>query len=77
LQDDVETRLATFAHGLARKDDVDDAMMPDHFPANEDDDAATSTHAFNTLQELRSLFSNCRFFLNREVPKQALTVAIR
>ncbi|XP_006818888.1 pescadillo homolog [Saccoglossus kowalevskii] len=77
-----EQRLAALSQTLAAvaKDTGEDEVQGDEFPAGGSDDPEMIEKAKEEeekLKALKNLFSNCKFFLSREVPRESLTFIIR
>ncbi|XP_067680324.1 pescadillo-like [Haliotis asinina] len=76
-----EERLAAFTQSLQTvgSPDLDDHLIDD-FPTAASDDPDVVERAkveADNIKKLQSLFKGCKFFLNREVPREALTFIIR
>lgn len=67
-------------NGYVSKAILDEQQNIDNFEGDEDDGppAFASSHlSFQQLQRLQNLFAGCKFYLNREVPREMLCFAIR
>uniref|UniRef100_A0A914XB30 BRCT domain-containing protein n=1 Tax=Plectus sambesii TaxID=2011161 RepID=A0A914XB30_9BILA len=77
--EDSKERVYSLAQAIQKVGDVDEQSAVDEFPPEED--ATANSEALRqeaeSLARLRTLFASCRFFLNREVPKEALTFIVR
>ncbi|XP_046365671.1 pescadillo-like [Haliotis rufescens] len=76
-----EERLAAFTQSLQTigSPDLDDHLIDD-FPTAVSDDPDMVEKAqveAENMKRLQSLFKGCKFFLNREVPRETLTFIIR
>jgi len=75
LDEEELDKVYSLARPLARTQEVEPESTVDTFSLMDSEEALASK--LQQLQILRQLFSKCRFFLNREVPKEPLTLIIR
>jgi pescadillo protein len=84
-EDDHTEILASLGHSLARvvveeagdEADDDEEEIPVEMSAEEAEARSAARREEQKLTQLKSLFDGCRFFLSREVPREALTFIIR
>lgn len=82
---DMEEAIASLnkplvSNGNMAKAILDEQQNIDNFEGDEDDTPPTfgSSHlTFQQLQRLQNLFADCKFYLNREVPRETLCFVIR
>jgi len=77
-EDEIVERVYSLAQPLQKTSelDADSAMEPDIFPT-EGVDSEQLRLEWESMRRLKTLFQSCRFFLNREVPRESLTFIIR
>jgi pescadillo protein len=75
VTEDVLDKVYSLARPLARSQEAEPEATVDTFSSN--DDGESLAGKLQQLQTLRSLFTKCRFFLNREIPMEPLTFVIR
>ncbi|KAH9501521.1 mRNA-binding ribosome synthesis protein [Dermatophagoides farinae] len=85
--DDSDEIIAALNHPLINRNESDNQILDeqskiDNFEtelANDDDEIkfGSSVMTFHQLQKLQNLFAGLKFFINREVPREALCFVIR
>uniref|UniRef100_A0A0N4ZD00 Pescadillo homolog n=1 Tax=Parastrongyloides trichosuri TaxID=131310 RepID=A0A0N4ZD00_PARTI len=70
---DDEEKMYSLAKPLARADQEEEVVLDDF----EDETTNAVVEQVNARKKLKTLFKDCLFFLNREVPKEALSFLIR
>lgn len=69
-----EERMYSLACPLSRRKDYEEEQID----INIDDAFGNSLNEkLHDIEKRKELFTNCRFWLNREVPKDALAIVIR
>ncbi|KAK0416073.1 hypothetical protein QR680_012283 [Steinernema hermaphroditum] len=71
----VQDQVFSLARPLARTPDSEEKPTIDTFTDGESEDLMAEK--LRAAEALRTLFSKCRFFINRECPKEALAFVIR
>jgi pescadillo protein len=71
-----DDRIFSLAFPIKKTEKAEPEVTIDSFPAD-DVEGENLAEKMRQMQTLKTLFSECKFFLNREVPKESLAFIIR